>query len=208
MQWHEAYERLNEYARKHPCVPPLPPKPLILAGWAYTNDVEKMRRWEEMIRWVTNNGCFDLLSGISESDFYYTEEPTSHMVGPLGGPMYRPWDFKKKNRPSSDVIAKSMETLSTQWPEIVGPELSTITWPIAFTGGKARRLLVLATGSTRPPWGGWSSLSHVESERRVFTQLHAAINKAIFPHEIDHIDFIVTEDAAEQGGAPDAQAPR
>ncbi len=197
MRWNEVYQRLYGYGKKRACTPHMPPEPLILAGWAYTNDVEKMQRWEETISWATNNGCFDLLSDIPETDYYYVDEPTSHSVGPLGGPMYRPWDLESKNRPPSDMIVKAMEILLTGWPEIVGPELSNITWPIAFTGGKARRLLVRADNRGCPPWGEWSRLSPVESQRRTFTRLRAAINKAISPHEVDHIDFVVTEEAAD-----------
>jgi hypothetical protein len=87
-RWNEVYQRLYDYGEKRACTPHVPPKPLILAGWAYTNDAEKMQRWEESISWATNNGCFDLLSDIPETDYYYVDEPTSYSVGPLGGPMY------------------------------------------------------------------------------------------------------------------------
>ena len=42
----------------------------------------------------------------------------------------------------------------------------------------------------------YTYLSSVESERRTFTQFRASVNKAISPHEVDHIDFI-TEEIAE-----------
>lgn len=74
MPWHEAFERLTKYAQLHPCVSPSPPKPLILAGWAYSNDVEKMQRWEETVAWAAINGCTNLVSGIPDSDFYFVEE--------------------------------------------------------------------------------------------------------------------------------------
>jgi hypothetical protein len=77
MPWNEAFKRLTEFAQLHPCAPPSPPKPLILAGWAYSNDVEKMRRWEETVAWAAKNGCANLMSGIPDSDFYFVEKPTS-----------------------------------------------------------------------------------------------------------------------------------
>ena len=104
--------------------------------------------------------------------------------------MYRPWDFKSKDRPSPEVLEKEMKTLQTRWSEIVGKELSRITQPIAFTGVKARRLLVKADVTSNPPWGGWTYLSSIESKRREFTRFRASVNKAIAPHEVDHIDFI------------------
>lgn len=111
MPWHEVYERLTKYAQLHPFAPPSPPKPLILAGWAYSNDVEKMQRWQETVAWAAKNGCTNLVSGIPDSDFYFVEEPTSYEVGPLGGLMYRPWDFEEKSPLSSEKIAQLIDTL-------------------------------------------------------------------------------------------------
>lgn len=207
--WHEAFEQLSNYAQLHPCTPPLPPKPLILAGWAYSNDVEKLQRWEETVIWAEKNGCSNIVSEIPEDVFYFAEKPTSYKVGPMGGPMYRKWDFDAKSRPSSEQIAQFMETLQSRWSEIVGHEIASIRRPLAFTGDKARRLLVLADSSVTPPWGGWSYLSTQESERRTFTHFRAAINKVIAPHEVDHINFIIEENARNSGDTiPNAQEYR
>jgi hypothetical protein len=195
--WNEAFKRLNNFAQLHPCTPPVPPKPLILAGWAYSNDIEKMQRWEETVAWAEKNDCSKLVSGIPDQDFYFVEKPTTYRVGPLGGPMYRAWDLEAKSRPSTKLILQSMHVLRPRWLEIVGNEIGSITQPLAFTGEKARRLLVYADAGVAPPWGGWSHLSKKESERRIFTHFRAAINKAIAPHEVDHIDF-TTDENAEQ----------
>jgi hypothetical protein len=190
MPWNEAFTRLTKFAKAHPCTPPSPPKPLILTGWAYSNDIEKMQRWEETVAWATDNGCSEVVTGIPDHDFYFVSEPTTYAIGPTGGPMYRPWDFDSKLRPSSEDVARHFEMLKSRWSEIVGLELAHITHPLAFTGEKARRLLVQAQYSASPPWGGWVCLSSVETERRTFTRFREAINKAIALHEIDHIDFI------------------
>jgi hypothetical protein len=42
---------------------------LILAGWHFTNDVEKFRRWEETIMWAATNGCAHLVD-VADEDFY------------------------------------------------------------------------------------------------------------------------------------------
>lgn len=202
MPWNEAFKRLEKHARTHRCTPPSPPKPLILSGWAYSNDVEKMRRWNETVEWATNNGCLEVVHKIPDDEFYYVDEPSTYAIGPLGGPMYRPWDFETKERPPLEEIAQHLEALLSRWPEIVGPELARVTRPLAFTGNKARRLLVLADGTVAPPWGEWSRLSTQESERRAFTHFRAAINKAIAPYEVDHIDF-TTEGTAEKDVAAD-----
>ena len=113
------------------------------------------------------------------------ERPTAFTVGPLGGPMYRAWEFEAKSRPSPEQIVEFMNILHSQWSKIVGDEIGTLTRPLAFTGEKARRLLVFANAASNPPWGGWSYLSTQESERQTFTRFRAAINKAIAPHEVD-----------------------
>lgn len=205
--WNDAFERLTKFAKAHPCTPPSPPKPLILAGWAYSNDVEKMQRWEETVAWANDNGCLEFVREILDHDFYFVSESSTYTVGLAGGPMYRPWDFDSKLRPSSEEVARIFETLKCRWSEIVGPELAHITRPFAFTGEKARRLLVLADGSARPPWGGWLSLSHVETERRTFTRFRAAVNYAIAPHEIDHVDFTTDAEPIVPGDAPQAARP-
>ena len=45
---------------------PPPPVPLILAGWAYSNDVEKRSRWQETLAWADHHGLGTLLSDIGD----------------------------------------------------------------------------------------------------------------------------------------------
>ena len=191
MPWNDVYKELTRFAETHDCKDTLPPKPLILAGWAYSNDIEKKNRWEETVKWAENNGCQELVGGIRDEEFYFVVAPTTNAVGPMGSPMYRSWDFESKERPSTAVLENAMETLLKKWPEVAGNELSGITCPLAFTGPKARRLLVKADAESHPSWGGWTYLSPVESDRRTFTKFRALVNRAISPHEVDHIDFIV-----------------
>lgn len=188
-RWNDVFEQLLEYAEAH-ARPSRPPPPLILAGWAYSNDTEKMRRWRETVEWASANGCAGIVEGISDADFYQVEEPTNYRVGPMGGPCYRPWDFESKVRPTSEELTKYFEYVSAHWAEIAGSRLATITRPLAFTGKKARRLLVQAEARAIPPWGGWTHLSNGALKRRTFTRFRAAVNKAIAPHEVDHVDFI------------------
>jgi hypothetical protein len=195
--WNYAFERLKLHAHSHDCIPPLPPPPLILAGWAYSNDHEKMQRWEETVSWAKSNGCTEFVSKIPDSDFYFIDNPTSRNIGPLGSPIYRSWDFDSKPRLSSEEICRCLVRLTNDWAEFVGEELARATRPLAFSGTKARRLLVYADANVRPPWGEWFRLSSVEPERRTFTQFRAAINKAIAPHEIDHVDFTTDRERPE-----------
>lgn len=190
MQWSEIFKNLTEYAQSHPCRPPTPPKPLILSGWTHTNDIEKLERWEETITWASENNCARLISEIPDSAFYFVDTPTTYQVGPFGGPMYRSWESEPSTRPDREQVDEAMDTLTRRWPEIAGTALAGITRPLKFTGEKARRLLVLADPTASPPWGEWARLSANESERRTFTSLRAAVNAAIAPHEVDHIDFV------------------
>jgi hypothetical protein len=195
-RWNNIHKQLIEYAEARSCRPSRPPAPLILAGWAYSNDTDKMRRWKETVDWAFVNGCAGIVEGISDHDFYQLENPTSSSVGPMGGPCYRPWDFEAKVRPTNEELAKHLEYLSSHWAEIAGSALSTVTRPVAFTGKKARRLLASAEATAAPPWGGWTDRSSNEAKRRTFTRFRAAVNRAITPHEVDHIDFITNVEQA------------
>ena len=63
-----------------------------------------------------------------------------------------------------------------------------MTKPLRFTGKKKRRLVVRADEKHAPPWGGWNALAPGEN-RRAFTHLRSAINRAISPLQVDQIDF-------------------
>lgn len=190
MPWNDVFKRLLKYAESHPCNPPKPPIPLILGGWVYSNDVEKMDRWESTVAWAEENGCADLTNGVPSEDFYYADEPTDYMVGPFGGPMYLMWNGKARTKPSKERGEQIWEILTSRWADIVGRELASVTRPLELTGPKARRLVVRADATAEAPWGSWSHIDRSESARTAFRELRAAINKAIEPHEIDHIDFV------------------
>lgn len=189
--WYKIYQNLEQYSRSNRCIPPKPPKALVLSGWNYSNDLERKTRWDETVQWASANKCLDLIEGLSDSEYYEVEELTTYQIGPMGGPMYRPWDFEEKHLPEQNDIDSYLDCLISNWESIVGKVLSSVTKPFMFTGEKARRLLVYYQESFDPPWGGWSHLSDIESERRTFTDFRTAINKAISPHEVDHIEFVL-----------------
>ena len=49
---------------------PDPPKALVLAGWAHSEDWEKKLRWEETINWCKEHGCTELTEDIGDEDWY------------------------------------------------------------------------------------------------------------------------------------------
>jgi hypothetical protein len=111
-RWNDIFNQLVEYAKVQPCHPSGPPEPLILRGWASSNDTEKMRRWRETVDWASANDCVGIVEGISDQDFYRVDKPTSYSVGPMGGPCYRPWDFERR----CGLPRMSWRNISNIWP--------------------------------------------------------------------------------------------
>jgi hypothetical protein len=71
--WSMIFQELSRHASSNACVPELPPKPLILAGWTYSNDFEKAQRWEETVSWANSNGCAKLVDQLKQEDYYLGE---------------------------------------------------------------------------------------------------------------------------------------
>ena len=188
MVWQSIHRRLLSIAEGKPELSK-PPVPLILAGWAYTNDLQKMDRWSQTVSWAEEADCSDIINTLVEEEFYYTEDVSNYDIGPLGGPLFRPWDSIAKCPLDSTEKEKTLHNLKKYWPDIA-PGFSGSTEPIALTGKKARRLLVLVLKDIQPPWGKWDNLSHIKEKRLKFTFFRSAVNEIIQPHEVDHIDFI------------------
>jgi hypothetical protein len=187
-RWNAIYQRLLEMARQRKIVP-APPIPLILNGWASTNDVDKSERWAQTVRWAEQNGVIDLVS-VEQQDWYAVENPSSYEIGPLGGPMHLPWRFDPAERPAGDAAQDALSRLTENWPGIAG-EIAQFTRPVCLAGAKMRRLLVcVAPSAPNPPWGTWDKLAEDESRRR-FSDLRRKVNAVIAPLEVDHIDFEV-----------------
>jgi hypothetical protein len=190
--WHAAHQRLEDAAARRDCTPPSLPSPLILTGWVITNDVEKMHRWNETVSWAETNGCRNVVDDIPEEQYYFVHRLWAGGISPLGGPYFLPRNWKPRRRPSHEEVDQALQRLIADWRDIVWLELGEITQPLKFTGRKKRRLLVLAVASTSPPWGTWSERSKPH-RRMTFTSFRAAINAAIAPHEVDHIEFVTVD---------------
>jgi hypothetical protein len=69
--WHEVSERLLGLWRTVGSPPAdKPPVPLILAGWAYSSNLEKWTRWRETVSWAERHGIVDLASTIPPEQWY------------------------------------------------------------------------------------------------------------------------------------------
>lgn len=95
-----------------------------------------------------------------------------------------------RERPTDDKLVELLTRLQERWPMLIGATLAGVTKPIAFSGRKKRRLVVLADPNASPPCGTWQALAEAPA-RSAFTSFRAAINRALAPHEVDHVDFIV-----------------
>jgi hypothetical protein len=189
--WGEVYGLLKRYALTHPCIPPEPPIPLVLAGWYYSNDHAKMKRWDDTVDWAEFNGCLWAIEAVRPEDMYTTFAVSDYVVGPVGGPMYRDWDYTTKSKPSAGVLIELLDSLKKDWMSVVGKELARSTEPLRFTGRRARRLLVKVTHVSDPPWGDWYALPSDRTKRYEFTKMRRAVNNLFGQqHEVDHIDFL------------------
>jgi hypothetical protein len=190
--WNETYQRLLKAWEAEGKKGRPPPVPLILNGWVYSNDVEKAERWQATIKWAEARGLTSLLPRLTDDEQYVVEELSGYQIGPMGGPMFLPWDFTEKEKPSKELLQETLLRLKKEWADVVGADLARVTKPIGFTGAKGRRLLVQADNSMKPPWGEWDRLAPDE-RRRGFTKFRQAVNDAIAPLAVDHIDFDTSE---------------
>ena len=186
MRWNAVYEALVLECSKRG-IRSAPPKPLILAGWVYSNDFQKADCWKATIAWAEQYGISEI-TRIEPKDWYCVDQPSSHKIGPLGGPMFLPWRSDPAIPPNADDVRLALAKLVASWPQAAGI-LSEFTHPSRITGKKSRRLVVLLSPSApQPPWGDWNRLATDES-RRAFTHFRRAINAITSPVEFDHIDF-------------------
>lgn len=188
--WNDLYVALSAVADARQL--PAPPAPLVLSGWTYSNDTEKRDRWQLTVEWASRHGVSRLLECIAHHEMYQVEALSTHRVGPLGGPLLLEWTFDPKPHIDQARRETAVEHLRSRWHEIAGHQLSLVTQPVRLTGTKGRRLLVKARASASPPWGSWTTLLAGE-ERRSFTRFRAAINAALAPLVVDHVDFEIVD---------------
>jgi hypothetical protein len=168
---------------------PSPPTPLILAGWAFSSDVEKRARWLETVRWAEEWGFTEILQGIKPEMMYEVESPTGYPIVINDVPTYFPLNHELHAIVSEQDAIDVVLFLKENWSDIVGKELSAVTTPLRLTGLKKRRLLVSADPNYTPRWGSWTELAY-SSRREEFTRFRGSVNKAIHPMAVDHIDFV------------------
>ncbi|WP_243544882.1 hypothetical protein [Pseudodesulfovibrio tunisiensis] len=71
MVWHKIHQKLNIAWERKGGEGERPPIPLILAGWAYSDDYEKAIRWRQTVEWAENNSLADIIPELTDEDWYY-----------------------------------------------------------------------------------------------------------------------------------------
>ena len=59
--WARVHKAMQRYAEVNVCNPPKPPVPLILGGWVFSTDLQKIERWADFKLWAQINGCSELV---------------------------------------------------------------------------------------------------------------------------------------------------
>jgi hypothetical protein len=59
-RWHEIHQQLLTVSAERNVASP--PRPLILNGWVFSNDIEKANRWTETVNWAKQHDLVDLVT--------------------------------------------------------------------------------------------------------------------------------------------------
>jgi hypothetical protein len=68
--WNDIHRALAAFHRDNCPDAPAPPVPLILAGWAYSSDVEKASRWQATHDWANEHAATHLIPDLNEGERY------------------------------------------------------------------------------------------------------------------------------------------
>lgn len=188
--WAELHQALlREWAEQRDATIPKPPVPLILAGAAFSSAREIRARWAEFLDWAEKHGFMEVLLAHyqpPEGKDYAERAAGVSEVGRGWWPDTTYWNSEPRARPTQEQVSAALATLQSAWHKIAGEALGTHTRPFAITGKKKRRLVVKMNAAFVPEWGAWDSC---ELAPVVFRKFRLAVNAAIAPVEVDHIDF-------------------
>ena len=184
--WYKLYKMLPNQKRKGGGWDPS--LPLILAAWDCTTEEQKQERFFYHLKYAETHGVLDRVSrfliNLSETEWYHSGE-----AGVSPRYLHNYEVFKPKEKPSNEIINKSLKILQNNWIEIAGELIAKATEPINLSGKKARRLNVkVLDNQIKPNWGSWWTLEKSNNPES-FKDFRTKINENIFPHSIDHIVF-------------------
>lgn len=75
--WADIHQALHRAWERSGRVGPAPPVPLILAGWAYSEDMEKAGRWTATVRWAEERGLDGLIPELAPQEAYSVTAPSA-----------------------------------------------------------------------------------------------------------------------------------
>jgi hypothetical protein len=78
-----------------------------LAGWDFSNDVEKRDRWHKTLAWADRYGQVALLGDIAEKSMYVVGE-LDDSVEP---PVILKWNYESRSRATADERAQAKNIL-------------------------------------------------------------------------------------------------
>lgn len=184
--WDRVYRELRRVHAGLPDAGRPPPVPLILAGWAYSSDADKQRRWQDTRRWAEERGLGHLVPPDNSfpADARH-EVPLDALHRPVWVPHRR---YESVPRLTGETRHLVFATLVKAWSDVAGP-VASATRPLRLAGKKGCRLVVAADPAVAPPWGSWSRIDPLRS--RSFADLRRRLNVVVAPHMVDHIDFQV-----------------
>lgn len=177
---------------------PDPPRPLILAGAAFSRASEIRQAWIGLVRWAEEHGLQPLLHAnlptapVPERVDAHTVRDVADRLAGISEdghgwwPEYGKQDHPERVKPTKILVAETLSRLRMDWRTVVGPELAQHTRPLKFTGRRMRRLVVSADPAFGPPWGDWNSASRNPG---AFRLVRKSVNRFIAPMEVDDICF-------------------
>lgn len=72
--WSDIYSKLVEIWEQDKSYIVEPPRPLILNGWMFSDDIDKKNRWEETKDWIKKYASSELINNLTDADYYKVTE--------------------------------------------------------------------------------------------------------------------------------------
>jgi len=184
--WSRIYLQLKEAWEKLEFKGDEPPRPLILAAWTTTSDLDKQNQWKKTLQWAEDHDLSHLIPFLSSEECYYVE-----ILSTDAGFSFRYDYHEPKDRPTDEDVQRALLRLRDKWNSLFLAKLASATYPLTFTGKKLRRLLVWADERYTPSWGSWKHIDRLK--RKEFTKFRQKVNDTINPLYVDHIDFTCSD---------------
>ncbi len=151
---------------------PQPPY-LILSGWNYSDDFNKMETWMNCIKWAEERNCTHLIPELPENNWYQQKSLNRFQSFEDFG------IYNKFHKPSKKLTkeerAHQFNLLKTKWLTNFGADF----FPKRLTGKKSKRLIVRPNDTKK-----FQVNQNIQANLTV-----SAVNQLLDGHTIYEIDF-------------------